>query len=87
MKHYLLTVIALLGLCTGVNATDITTLSWADVCNGKMGAEWYGTDEAKAIADIVLDVQKTTGGWMKNDQLHKLTPDQLANLKDRKSVV
>ncbi len=81
MKHYLLTVIALLGLCTGVNATDITTLSWADVCNGKMGAEWYGTDEAKAIADIVLDVQKTTGGWMKNDQLHKLTPDQLANLK------
>ena len=56
-------------------------MSWADVCNGKMGAEWYGTDEAKAIADIVLDVQKTTGGWMKNDQLHKLTPDQLANLK------
>ncbi len=73
--------VLLLAMTVNVNATDVKTLSWAKVCSGKMEAAWYGSDEAKGIADIVLEVQKETGGWMKNDQLHKLSASDLARLK------
>ena len=50
-----------------------------------MGAAWYGSAESQEIADIVLSVQKTNGGWMKNDQLHKLTASELATLQASRS--
>lgn len=81
MKKILLSMVLLLAMTVNVNATDVKTLSWAKVCSGKMEAAWYGSDEAKGIADIVLEVQKETGGWMKNDQLHKLSASDLARLK------
>lgn len=82
MKQIFVCVIALLGVCLGTKAADVSTLSWGQVCAGKMEAEWYGSAEAQAIADIVLEVQKTNGGWMKNDQLHKLTDSELSTLKN-----
>ena len=36
------------------------------------------------VADIVLSVQKNNGGWMKNDQLHKLTASELNALQRSK---
>ena len=50
-----------------------------------MGTEWYGTDEAQRIADDVLYVQKVNGGWMKNDELHKLTAEQKQTLYDKRN--
>ena len=51
----------------------------------KMGTEWYGTDEAQRIADDVLYVQKVSGGWMKNDELHKLTSAQKQALYNKRN--
>lgn len=85
MRKILLAIVALFAMTASIHATDVKTLTWAQVCSGKMEAEWYGSDEAKAIADIVLDVQKETGGWMKNDQLHKLSASELATLKASRS--
>lgn len=85
MKKILLTIVALLTVAASIHATDVGSLTWADVCAGKMEAAWYGSDEAKAIADIVVEVQKETGGWMKNDQLHKLSATELATLKASRS--
>ena len=63
----------------------VTDLTWYQVCMGQMGAEWYGSDEAQEIADIVIAVQKTNGGWMKNDQLHKLSSSQYQSLVNEKN--
>lgn len=42
-----------------------------------MGTEWYGSAEAISVADTLVSVQKTNGGWMKNDQFHKLSTSEL----------
>ena len=63
----------------------VTDLTWYQVCMGQMGAEWYGSTEAKDIADIVIAVQKTNGGWMKNDQLHKLSSSEYQRLLNEKN--
>jgi pectinesterase len=72
MKKVLLMML-LLGAVTMVSAQKASDMKWSDICNGKMGAEWYGSEEAMQIAEVVMYVQKVSGGWMKNDQLHKLT--------------
>ena len=61
-------------------------MSWSKICAGKMTADWYGSEEAQKIADIVLSVQKNNGGWMKNDELHKLTDTQLTTLQNSRSA-
>lgn len=68
-----------------MQAQDVSTLSWSQVCSGKMGTEWYGTDEAQRIADDVLYVQKVSGGWMKNDELHTLTSAQKQALYNKRN--
>ena len=77
------TFIALIMLSLGVGAQNYKSMTWAQICSGKMGAEWYGSAEAISVADTLLAVQKTNGGWMKNDQYHKLTA---AELKARKAL-
>ncbi|MCC8089756.1 MAG: pectate lyase [Rikenellaceae bacterium] len=37
--------------------------------------EWYGTDEARAIADNVLVYQHSVGGWPKNIPMHMILAD------------
>lgn len=73
MKKLLIMAMLLVGGFADSQADDVSSLTWAQVCGGKMDDSWYGSDEAQAIADVVLSVQKTNGGWMKNDQLHLLT--------------
>ena len=80
-----LCLIALLGISLSMKAADLSSLNWGQVCSGQMGAAWYGSAESQEIADIVLSVQKTNGGWMKNDQLHKLTASELATLQASRS--
>lgn len=49
---------------------DIQKMSWQQVAT-KMPEAWYGTDEAKRIADNVLLYQYKIGGWPKNIGFHK----------------
>jgi len=75
---------------TGLQAQNLASMSWGDVCSGKMGSEWYGSGEAMEIANIVLYVQKANGGWMKNDQIHQLTnaeQDALYNKRNEHSCL
>lgn len=70
-------------LCTfsGTSAaTTASSLTWNLICNGKMGSEWYGSDEARALADRVVYLQHTNGGWMKNIEVHMLTEQEVAEL-------
>jgi len=84
MKKVFLLLVLLQSLCCNIGAEDVTSLKWADVCNGRMSANWYGSDEAQQIADVVLSVQKDNGGWMKNDQLHKLTDSEKKKLQNER---
>ena len=72
---------ALIMLFAAASAQSYTTKTWAQICSGAMGTEWYGSAEAISVADTLLGVQKTNGGWMKNDQYHKLTSTELAERK------
>ena len=63
----------------------VSDLTWYQVCMGQMPAEWYGSTEAQEIADIVIAVQKNNGGWMKNDQLHKLSSSDYQRLVNEKN--
>jgi len=85
MKKALLTIILIAGFLTEGNAQNASSMKWAEICSGKMSADWYGSEEAQKIADIVLSVQKNNGGWMKNDQLHKLSDSELATLQASRS--
>ena len=80
MKKVLMILFLLGGLTTMVSAQKASDMKWSDICNGKMGAEWYGSEEAMQIAETVMYVQKDNGGWMKNDQLHKLTSAEVDEL-------
>ncbi len=82
MNRLLLSAIILIVTFFCARSADLSSLSWSQVCSGSMGAEWYGSPESMAIADIVMDVQKTNGGWMKNDELHKLSSSELEALKN-----
>jgi len=80
MKRTFLSIIMLAVACISLSAANLSDMKWANVCSGGMGADWYGTTESQDVADIVLAVQKNTGGWMKNDQLHNLKTSEYNNL-------
>jgi pectate lyase len=82
MKKLILNTLVLWGLFFSASATDVSTLKWSQVCSGAMGTEWYSSAQAQAIADVLLEVQKTNGGWMKNYDYHKLSSSDLAGLKN-----
>ena len=75
----------LLGSFFSLQAQNVSSLSWGQVCSGKMGSEWYGSEEAQKIADDVIYVQRTSGGWMKNEDLHKLTPAKRQTLYNERN--
>ena len=80
MKRTFLSIIMLAVACISLSAASLSSMKWANVCSGGMGAAWYGSTESQDVADIVLAVQKNTGGWMKNDQLHNLSTSEYNNL-------
>ena len=70
-----------------VNASSVDSYAWSEICAGWVEpASWYGSQEAQDIADIVLAVQKNNGGWMKNDQLHKLSDTEYQRLISEKNT-
>lgn len=88
MKRTFLSIIMLAVACISLSAASLSDMKWANVCSGGMDAAWYGSTEAQDVADIVLAVQKNTGGWMKNDQLHNLDISEynkLINARDEHS--
>jgi pectinesterase len=58
-------------------------LNWQEVATG-MPDEWYGSDEAKAVLEIVLKYQTEIGGWAKNTGYHdeaNVKQDEWARIK------
>lgn len=56
--------------CSQKKSSDYLSKSWKYVAT-KMPSEWYGSDEAKLVAENVLLAQKEIGGWEKNKPYHK----------------
>lgn len=62
------------------SAQNSDYISWKQAQN--MGKQWYGSQEAKRIADNVLLYQNENGGWLKNiDMANKLNSETLEKLK------
>lgn len=51
-------------------------MRWETIAVG-MPSAWYGSDEAKQVAENVLLSQKEIGGWAKNEPLHLTFSDSL----------
>lgn len=88
MKKFALIILLSMVYCplSIVSASSVDSYAWADICAGRVTpASWYASQEAQNIADIVIAVQKNNGGWMKNDQLHKLTNAEYQALVNAKS--
>ena len=53
-----------------------------------MPSEWYGSDEAKTVAENVLIAQKEIGGWEKNKPYHHAFTESERNhyLNDKKEI-
>ena len=80
----------ILGVCfcllalasTAQTAQDLQKLSWKQIAT-KMPQEWYGTPEAKAIADKLLLYQSDLGGFPKNVAFHKeIRQDVIDKIKE-----
>lgn len=79
-----MSVLLLLASQLNINAQSVGSFSWYDICKGNADIDWYGSPEACHIADVVLEVQKTSGGWEKNIQIHKLTDSEKQELIARR---
>jgi PelA/Pel-15E family pectate lyase len=65
--------------CAYANDQDATTIRW-DQCLDRP-ADWYGSEEAKRIAENVLTYQRASGGWPKNiDMAAPLTRERRKEL-------
>lgn len=53
---------------------DYLSMNWKQVAT-KMPAEWYGSEDAKKVAENVLLTQKDIGGWAKNKPYHHIFTD------------
>jgi pectinesterase len=56
-------------LATAAEKPAYMKLSWQQVAT-RMPDDWYGSDEAKAVLEIVLKYQTEIGGWAKNTGYH-----------------
>ncbi|MBF4488206.1 pectate lyase [Flavobacterium sp. CSZ] len=71
--------VVLFSICFAVNAQN-TYKNWPDIIR-KNDAGWFGTEQAKKIAENVLLYQRDIGGWPKNIQMQQeLTPQQKKDL-------
>ena len=67
------------------DSPDILKFSWKKVAD-RMPDEWYGSQQARAIADQLLARQKKNGGLQKNIPYHHLlSAEELAKV-NRTSV-
>jgi pectate lyase, PelA/Pel-15E family len=82
-NNYLITILLLFPLTLGLAQNKLQLkpgeylkMRWETVAT-RMPSEWYGTDEAKLVAENVLISQKEIGGWAKNEPYHHPFPDSL----------
>lgn len=75
-RKYLLIVFALLVVTAATaqnrrnnSERDYLRVRWTSVAT-RMPSEWYGSDEAKRVAENVLISQREIGGWTKNQPYH-----------------
>ena len=83
----LLLVICQLSIVNLLAAPEMKPLQeqkWGHICRGSLPEEWYASAEAQQIAEVVMAIQKSNGGWMKNDQMHKLTEEDMFKLLQSK---
>lgn len=68
-------------------SSDLSSKSWQFVAT-KMPDEWYGSAEAKSVAENVLIAQKEIGGWEKNKPYHHAFTESEKNhyLNDKKEI-
>lgn len=52
------------------NTSEYLNHNWKYVAT-KMPSEWYGSNDAKLVAENVMVSQKKLGGWEKNKEYHK----------------
>ena len=69
---------------TSAQDANYLSMSWKDVAT-KMPDAWYGSDEAKKVAENVILNQKTIGGWEKNKEYH--LPPSDSEIKADKSKI
>ena len=68
----------------GTQEQDISKMRWGQIATG-MPENWYGSNEARAVAENVLLYQRWSGGWPKNTQFHlPLTPGDRSGLIENK---
>ena len=88
----IVTAFALLSLC-GISTVAVhneqakpTPVKWPDVL--KRDANWYGSDDARRIADNVLLYQRDSGGWPKNIDMATVLRDgtKAALLKQKTEI-
>ena len=73
----------LLFVTFGMSAQN-TYKNWSDIVH-KNEPAWFGTEEAKKIAENILLYQRDIGGWPKNIQMQKeLSPKEKQDLLDLK---
>ena len=83
-KSIIFTLVFIFNSVLAAEVKPLQEQKWGHICAGRMPEEWYASDEARSIAEVVMAVQKSNGGWMKNDQLHKLTEEQMLKLMQKK---
>lgn len=74
MKTFKLTIIVIATLLASrcfaqENSSDYLSKNWKTVAT-RMPDEWYGSGEARKVADSVLKYQTMIGGWAKNSGFH-----------------
>lgn len=57
-----------------VEPGDYLAMKWKKVATG-MPSEWYGSNEAKLVAENLLIAQKDAGGWEKNKNYHRISSE------------
>jgi PelA/Pel-15E family pectate lyase len=77
--HFVL-LVTTLGLAASASAQDSPAIRWRNILD--QPADWYGSDEARRIADNVLLYQNDSGGWPKNiDMARALSEEDKAQLR------
>ncbi|MDX1364865.1 pectate lyase [Arenibacter latericius] len=67
--------------------TDYKNQRWTTIAN-KMPSDWYGSEEAKLVAENVLFTQKKIGGWEKNKNYHHpLSESEKENYRNNRNNI
>lgn len=84
---FLLQVLIITSVLAQSKSGDYLKIGWKQVAT-QMPAAWYGSDEAKRVAENVLLTQRNIGGWAKNMPYHHVfSKEEKAKFLKEKSDV